>query len=545
MLIKQDRPLTYNLILGGIIVMSLLGGYALLLQQPPSATINLRSGSGSDSASTASAMALHIDANTRVELRYTLLGNSRLVNQTQVIGSGLSTAASVNPKALPFYPAPVTNDSFPRALVVALRYPWSIKPTVRQTQYRTFLADTLPLPVVSLSGPPEYFFGEKGLYSVKNANSENTPYRIHFELIDTNQVLLASTTGEVKVAGYSSKKLPMKSLDIVFSHPLNSSLVFGDSLETPLYSLRLRNAGNDFLLAHMRDAVASHLSRSTHATGLRYRPVVVFINGEFWGLQYLREDISEENLRAKYPKLRREQVQLGELQADNILASSNGFNYLMGQVLDFVEQSDLTQPHSYDSLTRLIDLPNFTDYLILQTFVSNIDWPHNNVKAVFLARKLHFLLYDTDLGFAYPEQYQEQVGNFFDWPDRIHDIDPHSYDYFVSLDHYLPSRLGKLYHRLIEVPDFRNQFIARYRELLRGPLSQSSIRQAIANIQGQISPLMAPHSARWGYPTSVSDWKQNVRQLADFCEQRRPFVTNQLNSLEEQSFPLITVTDRQ
>ncbi|MEQ9439035.1 MAG: CotH kinase family protein, partial [Cyclobacteriaceae bacterium] len=400
MLIKQKRPFTTYLSYGTIVLMSLVGGYGLLLQNKPTATVIAKT---SDSA--ASVM-LRIKTDAITKLDYTLFGPQDVIRHTQVIGGNHQTFYPEQVKSLPYYPFPKTDTTFPKALVMALTYPWSPTPDVQQAQYTTVLLDSMPLPVLSLSGPPEYFFGEKGFYAVESENSREIPHNIHLELIDRSRGTYINTSAEATVAGYSSKKLPMKSLDLELITPLSSSLVFGGTLQTPMHSLRLRNAGNDFLLAYMRDAVVSALSEPTQANGLHFQPVAVFINGEFWGIQYLREHISEENLREKYPDLDRDQIRLGELHENKVLVTSNGFDYQMGHLMDFMEQTDLHEPEQYDSLAHLMDLPNFIDYLAIQTFVSNSDWPHNNVKGVFLNGKLYFLLYDADFAFAFPKYYQ-------------------------------------------------------------------------------------------------------------------------------------------
>nr|WKN40171.1 CotH kinase family protein [Tunicatimonas sp. TK19036] len=535
MLIKRKKTYRYYFCYGAIVLVSLLGLYGLLLRYKPHAAVSAETRSDSITS-----VMLKVDAPAVTGLEYTLFGPKNVTEHTQVVGADHHKVTTL-PESLLHYPDPVvSHESFPEAVVVALTYPWAPKPDVQQAQYTTVLLDSLSLPVVSLSGPPGYFFGEKGFYSVKDEHSEETSHTIHVELIDTTQASRFSVSAEASVAGYSSKELPMKSLNLRFDTSLPDSLIFGDTLATPLHSVRLRNAGNDFLLAYMRDVVVSKLSQTTEAIGLRYQPVVVFVNGEFWGVQYLREHISEENLRAKHPELQRDQIQLGELNKDKVLVISNGFDYKLGRLTDFMEQKDLHQPQHYDSLSRLIDIPSFIDYIAIQTFVSNSDWPQNNVKGVFLDNKFYFLLYDTDFAFDYPTYYQEEVGNYFHWPDRIHDLNAQTHDYFDSLDHYIPSHVGKIYRMLIEVPAFREQFINRYRELLEGPLSQNRIEHVVEDVHDQIAPLMPQHIARWGYPVSFGDWQNNVQQISQFCAIRRHYIYKQLNRLEKhQSTPPI------
>lgn len=509
--------------------MSLVGGYGLLLLHQPQTTVIVEQSSAQDSKVT-----LRVQDNG---LYYTLFGPHEVIDSTRVVGATPRNKNTEPPSTFPNYPAPSNSYTFPRAIVVALTHPWVWKPDVKHTQYTTFLLDNLPLPVVSLNAPNRSFFGKRGLHSVKKESDKEVEHQVHFQFLDREGIVQASSTAEVTVAGYSSKELPMKSLNLTFSKPVHSSSIFASNAEQMAYSLRLRNGGNDFLLAHMRDAVVSTLCESTYNIALDSQPVVVFINGEFWGIQYLREHITENYLREKYSELERSQILLGELHQGKVLVTSNGFDYQLGKLMKFIEQTDLSDSANYDSLSRMLSLPNFIDYVSVQTFVSNSDWPHNNVKGAFLNNKLHFLLYDTDFAFAYPKHYRAQVGNFFNWPDRIHNVDAVKHNYFDSLDSHLPSKVGQLYQALIKTPVFRQQFIERYRELLNGPLSQSRIQQVVNSLKSRLSPVMPSHIARWGYPNSIGGWRRNTQQIIEFCAQRRQIVLEQLETMEDQSHP--------
>ena len=58
---------------------------------------------------------------------------------------------------------------------------------------------------------------------------------------------------------------------------------------TQFKCLILRNSGNDYNNAYIRDGMlqdlVSHLGFETQA----YRPAVIFINGEYWGIYNIRE----------------------------------------------------------------------------------------------------------------------------------------------------------------------------------------------------------------------------------------------------------------
>jgi hypothetical protein len=196
--------------------------------------------------------------------------------------------------------------------------------------------------------------------------------------------------------------------------------------------------------------------------------------------------------------------------------------------MDFIEKEDLSLAENYKKLGQMLNLENFIDYVITQTFICNTDWPHNNVKGVFLDDQLHFILYDTDFAFAWPFYYQKHAGNYFDFPDRIHNINALTYNYLDSLDHYIPSQVGTLYQKLKQSPFFCDQFLTRFKDILHNDFSQDRIEQTVHKVREQIAPVMPDHIARWGYPASMEDWYLHTEQIITFCEERRAHVLHHL-----------------
>ena len=92
---------------------------------------------------------------------------------------------------------------------------------------------------------------------------------------------------------YYSMDMPQKSLQIEakdrsFNYPL-----FEDRLDTAYASILLRNSGNDCLFTRVADGVQNRLIEKyldTDLLTLAWRPVTVFLNGEYWGIYNMREN---------------------------------------------------------------------------------------------------------------------------------------------------------------------------------------------------------------------------------------------------------------
>lgn len=525
MLIKKESKKRNYIILAFSICFFIVGSFYWLLKHESKFTV------ASEFKSQNSALNIKVDKASWFGRTpyYAILSDTNMDSHIKVEGAR-QAPASIDFHKLPNYPKPVSqSSSAPKAMVLSVSDWKNPGNKPGNPYYKTFLLDTLPLRAVSLSAPYAYFFGSDGLYSVKNNNAKEFAFPIHFELLDSigNQKLSLPVNAEV--AGRSTKKLPMKSLNIRLKNAtVDRKVFFDDTLKETLYSLRLRNAGNDFLLAYMRDAVVTELCKNTNNIILHYEPVVMFINGEFWGLQYIREHISEKNLRARYSHLRRDQILVGELYENQVKVISSGFDYKLGKLMEFVEKEDLSLAENYEKLGQMLNLENFIDYVITQTFICNTDWPHNNVKGVFLDDQLHFILYDTDFAFAWPFFYQKHVGNYFEFPDRIYNINTLTHNYLDTLDHYVPSHVGTIYRSLTKSAYFCQNFIARYKVLMAKNFSQHHIEQTVHKIRERIAPVMPDHIARWGYPASMEDWHLHTEQIIAFCEERRTYVLQHL-----------------
>ncbi|MDO5576365.1 MAG: CotH kinase family protein, partial [Fibrobacter sp.] len=156
-------------------------------------------------------------------------------------------------------------------------------------------------------------------------------------------------------------------------------------------SLVVRNAGNDCNYTFMRDALIQNLyNGKTNVDCASYQPAVVFINGEYWGIENIRERTNDHYYLANY-NLDEDQIDM----YDN-LTLQNGTEEAYQKL-----KSLLSGEFTYDELDRLVDMDNFLRYYVLYMFVWNADWPGNNF--VFWRPrdgKFRWVLKDLDFGFG-------------------------------------------------------------------------------------------------------------------------------------------------
>lgn len=273
-------------------------------------------------------------------------------------------------------------------------------------------------PVVSITVDADEFFGaERGIYV--RGNDENWEKSgvewerlVHVELFETDGKRVISQDAGARIHGGASRDFATKTLrlyardeyggDSHFEHQ-----VFPDAPYTRYKRLLLRPGGNDAGRAIIHDGYNQTLVSHMRFETLAYRPAVVFINGEYWGLKNLRERYDKHYVARVF-----------EVDPDNIdfLTHRNGAeegdNLHYRAMITYVEQNDLAQPAHYAEVQRRMDTENFMDYQIAEIFLNNTDWPGNNIDFWRLRvpyspdapyghdGRWRWMLFDTDFGFG-------------------------------------------------------------------------------------------------------------------------------------------------
>jgi hypothetical protein len=204
-----------------------------------------------------------------------------------------------------------------------------------------------------------------------------------------------------KIHGGWSRAAPQKSIALIARSRYGDNRFRGQFFEdrehTEFKQLLLRNTGNDWTSAMLRDVVSQSLMTGFAVETQAYRPVQVLLNGDYLGLFHLRERANEHFISGNTG-----------IPSDNIDLVDNTFESLAGDhralyvfsrwLLDAETASD----SFVEDLEGFIDVDNFMDYVITQVCVDNQDWPHNNVRIwkekVPLA-KWRWLPYDLDATF--------------------------------------------------------------------------------------------------------------------------------------------------
>ncbi len=363
------------------------------------------------------------------------------------------------------------------------------------------------LSVLSLVTDPSLIWGANGLYF----NTEEEQDRpVHVTLFESDGSPAFALDLGAKPHGHASLSYPQKPMALIarpgYGQGTIDYPVFGE--DYPVASFRrllLRNAGQDFNRAMMRDALCATIMGSEDLDASAYRPVVVYINGEYWGIQ---------NLRERHDKHYPESHHGTPTDAIDLLEGGGweeheGDNHHFFSVCDYLEQHDMSDPSAYARARQVIDVDEFSTYAIAQDFFLNDDWPANNVKfwaPRSITGKWRWFQYDFD----------GCTGAWGTGPSesRLNDIFGGSV------------RVTRLLEALHDNPSFRQDFVNRYADLLNTTLSVESTLRSLHHAAAAIRGEVQRHLDRWYQPTH--DWNSDIREIEDFLQQRPGYARQQL-----------------
>jgi hypothetical protein len=171
------------------------------------------------------------------------------------------------------------------------------------------------LRVVSLRSDPDNLFGDpRGLFvpgdiyntlgwnghyvGLPNANyfqsGSDWERPVFFQLFDSGRSLAVSQLMGVRNHGAWSRGAAQKTLRFYAREEYGDSQVraalFPGQTDSAFKRFLLRNSGNDWSSTGFRDAMMHQVFRPLARCDTQdYEPVVVYVDGEYWGLQNLRE----------------------------------------------------------------------------------------------------------------------------------------------------------------------------------------------------------------------------------------------------------------
>ncbi|MCC7375846.1 MAG: CotH kinase family protein [Verrucomicrobiales bacterium] len=465
------------------------------------------------------------------EIRYTLDGSEPTAESTRytsplgILNRTLTPSRIANIPTAPNWRAP-SGNVFKGTLVRARAFRTNALPSPVVTA--TYFVDPkgrarYGLPVVALSSDPKNFFSaETGIYVVGNAPGGNYAQTgdawerpVHVEFMETDGSLAFSNEAGVRMHGNTSFGFPIKALRLHASNQGGTGpfryRIFPDLPIDSFDRLLLRPSGHDHHLTLMRDGLMQSAAREFGLDTQGYRPAILFVNGEYWGIHNLQEALEKNYFAHHNPGVDADHVDYLEGYPPGTFVYEGSANHY--HALDaFLHTNNLNAAGAFEWVRSQMDVDNFRDYKIAEAFYYRWDIGNHRLwRPRTDDGRLRWILFDCDVGF----------GGFWSEPQ------PWNFDMVRAVLEPSGSLHGHnnettvfLLKTLLTHPEFRDDFILRAADLMNTTFASDRFLERIDHMSQEISSEVAEHTARWRYPTSISEWRGNVEALRTFARLR-------------------------
>jgi hypothetical protein len=295
---------------------------------------------------------------------------------------------------------------------------------------------------------------------------------------------------------------------------------------------------------YISDQVVRNLHRDMGQPIAHGRWVLLYLNGQFWGIYNLTERIDLQMLRSYSDK---------DAEWDVIVQQSGwdeGVWYSREEVRDggygswlenqnWIGSADFTVPENIGELKWRVNMENVFSYMFLQAYVQHTDWPSANwvVYRRWDERGLppeiqwRMMVWDTEDSFGSGEDNRVDINTVV----RVYS--PHD-----SIT------------RILEKPfigycGMKHEFVTRAREYLGvenkfgkpptevGQLSKERVKAEIMTQAEIVRPFMPLEAERWAPDLpGLQIFDQNVQNMLHFADVREEVILHHLDELRYQTF---------
>ena len=395
------------------------------------------------------------------------------------------------------------------------------------------------LPIVSLTVDPDDLWNpeygilapgpdiDKSVFPFENATyravkeDPNMPDKVgyvEYYLLDGTQVL--SQGVGVSLQGQFSLDMPQKTFKLraksLYGESTFAAALFDDRPYTEYKSFVLRNSGNDNVWTRLQDGFQSRLMDAYGTTIVHqaWNPVVVYLNGEYWGHMNMRERVD------RFFVAQFEGLSFDEADQMDILESSSGVKY--GSNKEYLamrkrieKSSPGTNEEDLQYMLDNIDVDNHLEYMAFMMFFGNSD--PGNTRYYRLheeGSKWKWIFYDSDYGmwnsgFNSPKSYLKKSGMG---------------DQNIN---------NTIFRKFMENAEIRDKFLRKLGDIFQ-TFTTEYMLEVLEQCVAEIEPEMKLHWARWGElnePGIIAEaprtadgayryWEQRVDRLRNTCRWR-------------------------
>ncbi|NQT26449.1 CotH kinase family protein [candidate division KSB1 bacterium] len=396
---------------------------------------------------------------------------------------------------------------------------------VTEIESRIYLVhENLNLPVLALLMDSEDLWDPNtGIYTNPLESGDDWERPVQIVLFENDEEKFNVPAG-IEIHGQTSRNHPKKRFRLSFKSKYGMS-----SLEYPLFPQKEYQSFKR-LVVHsnlLSNTFTHHVWDQLGGLVSGFKPVVLFLNHEYWGIYWIRERVDkyyvESNLGFDDMDLNRSEWY------DSALDIVEGDRVYWDQTLTFFYGSGFNQQYKYQqAITQYVERDNFTDYRIVNIFTGNYDWPQKNIDRVRDRQgnpRWKYMMWDTDATWG-----GDWSRPTLEWATRSEIRPDIRAEDSVNL---LWSTL--IIRKLLENITYKHFFINRFCDLLNSNFSYSYLRGRLNELTNLISAESVRDWEKWWesfYSNSyyMQDFESFVEVNRQYCWYRPGEMRNQLST---------------
>jgi CotH protein. len=359
------------------------------------------------------------------------------------------------------------------------------------------------MPVLSLSLPPLSF------KTISNNPSSNFTMKAHAELYEDGKSF--SIDCGMKLFGGQTRFIPKKSFSLKFNTKYGPSdleyKVFDNRDATTYSTLVIRSGSQDSIYSMMRDELATSIMDDYGTVDVQaYKPVILYINGSYWGIYYIREKVDEEFVENHYD-VDGANTNIMRVDGENTVGSNKFYINLSS----YIRTHDMSKSESYEYVKTKLDIENFIDFWIGQLYVTNNDivnmrfFNNPNVDN----GKIKMIYYDFDWAFY------NYSRDYLRWMTNPNGLGEWGYDNVII-------------RNLMTNKEFKKDFLERLSYNMKNVWTDENVMNRYNELYEILKPEMARNQKRWGY--TMNDWDKGLKELKNYIQKRRSNMLSNIKS---------------
>ena len=397
---------------------------------------------------------------------------------------------------------------------------------------------------------------------------KDTELPVHVEYFENGSSTTEKTweiDAGISIIGNWSRYKPKKSVAIKMDNDNYGDKVLKYSFfktrpeAKKMKSFNLRNNGNRFWTDYFGDPMLVSLMEGTDVDYQRSLQVVVFYNGEYFGIHDLRERLNRSFVETNYG-IDSKSINVVKNCSNGDDGCVNGWapsgtngasSAEFGQLTNSITSGNFEGENNrqYAQLKEKLNVNSFAQYMIAEMYIHNGDWPNNNIRAWGSPQNgipFKFMIFDVDHGYGFSpgiSGFDTESQNMFQWVLGSATMDngqgngqqPGGQDpgqgQWPGMGGGIGggwgfggganTTIGNMLKKLLANPEFKHLFINQGCILLNDYLTYEKVQKAVQTMAAMIpSSEQQRDEQRWPRNQSAFTWSPSGSDILRFAQNR-------------------------